>query len=60
MTEEEVFAIWMEYNLIISLPRYFKNRAIFKLIHKALDIAWNVTKFHEERKKYLTKKKWVT
>jgi glutathione peroxidase-family protein len=39
----------MEYILIISLFRYFKNTATFKLSHKASDIAWNVTKYHEAR-----------
>jgi hypothetical protein len=45
----EESAIKMEYILNISLPRYFKNTAIFKLSHNALDIAWNVCKFHEAR-----------
>jgi len=55
----EFSAIWMDYILNIFLSRYFKNTAIFKLSHKELDIAWNVTKCHEA-KNNIWKKVWAT
>ena len=43
----EVSATWMEYILINSLSRCFKNTATFKFSHNALDIAWVATNCHE-------------
>jgi hypothetical protein len=40
-------AVWKKYILTISLSRYFKNKTAVKSSHTVLDIAWNVTKYHE-------------
>jgi hypothetical protein len=40
-------AVWMEYILTISLYRHFKNTTAVKSSHSVIDIAWNVTKYHE-------------
>jgi hypothetical protein len=44
----EKSVIKMEYILNVFFSRYFKNKAIFKLSHNALDIAWNVSAMKQE------------